>query len=144
MLIIKFYQNEKIEKKCRPGTNGCRRGIKKKTTRDVIMPYVRWTEAMRVVRACHPEVTVIMPEEKIQLRPGDDVRVLIGPYVRIICRALDDGKVGEWHGHTAECRVRQVRIILSHYFRFQKGCIGDAALDSLLDDLMYVHKSCGI
>lgn len=43
------------------------------------MPYVRWTEALRVVRACHPEVTIIMPEEKIQIYPGDDVRAIITP-----------------------------------------------------------------
>lgn len=104
------------------------------------MPYVRWTEALRVVRACHPEVTIIMPEEKIQLHPGDDVRALITSYVRIICRALDDGKAGEWHGYTAECRIRQVRTILIRHFRFHKGCISDAELNHLLDDLIYVHK----
>ncbi|WP_349859495.1 hypothetical protein [Bacteroides cellulosilyticus] len=45
---------------------------------------MRWTEAMRVVRADHPEVTIIMPGEKIQVHPGDDVRRLITPYVAVI------------------------------------------------------------
>ena len=104
------------------------------------MPYVRWTEALRVVRACHPEVTIIMPEEKIQIYPGDDVRAIITPYVRTICRALDEGKAGGGHGYTPECRIRQVRTILTRYFRFHKGSISDAELDHLLDDLIYVHK----
>ena len=33
----------------------------KKETRDVIAKHVRWTEALRVVRAYHPEVTIILP-----------------------------------------------------------------------------------
>ena len=37
----------------------------------------RWTEALRVVRAYHPEVTIILPQEKIQIYPGDDVRGMI-------------------------------------------------------------------
>ena len=51
----------------------------KKETRDVIAKHVRWTEALRVVRAYHPEVTIILPEEKIQILPGDDVRAAIAP-----------------------------------------------------------------
>ena len=45
----------------------------KKETRDVIAKHVRWTEALRVVRAYHPEVTIILPQEKTQIYPGDDV-----------------------------------------------------------------------
>ena len=52
----------------------------KKETRDVIAKHVRWTEALRVVRAYHPEVTIILPEEKIQILPGDDVRAAIAPW----------------------------------------------------------------
>ena len=55
----------------------------KKETRDVIAKHVRWTEALRVVRAYHPEVTIILPEEKIQILPGDDVRAAIAPMVEI-------------------------------------------------------------
>ena len=58
---------------CLCGTR-CHRCIKKKTTRDVISDGFRWTEAMRIVRADHPEVTIILPNEKIQVRSGDDVR----------------------------------------------------------------------
>ena len=61
----------------------------KKETRDVIAKHVRWTEALRVVRAYHPEVTIILPEEKMQLLPGDDVRAAIAPMVGVIRRALD-------------------------------------------------------
>ena len=68
----------------------------KKETRDVIAKHVRWTEALRVVRAYHPEVTIILPEEKMQLLPGDDVRAAIAPMVGVIRRALDAG-VGQWH-----------------------------------------------
>lgn len=49
------------------GTQDAMSASKKKTTRDVICDGVRWTKAMRVVRECHPEVTIIMPEEKIQV-----------------------------------------------------------------------------
>ncbi len=49
----------------------------KKETRDVIAKHVRWTEALRVVRAYHPEVTIILPQEKTQIYPGDDVRGMI-------------------------------------------------------------------
>ena len=56
----------------------------KKETRDVIAKHVRWTEALRVVRAYHPEVTIILPEEKMQLLPGDDVRAAIAPMVGVI------------------------------------------------------------
>ena len=95
----------------------------KKETRDVIAKHVRWTEALRVVRAYHPEVTIILPEEKIQILPGDDVRAAIAPMVGVIRRALDAG-VGQWHGYTETCRVRQVRLLLSHYFHYHEGCIG--------------------
>ena len=78
----------------------------KKETRDVIAKHVRWTEALRVVRAYHPEVTIILPEEKIQILPGDDVRAAIAPMVGVIRRALDAG-VGQWHGYTETCRVRR-------------------------------------
>lgn len=74
----------------------------KKETRDVIAKHVRWTEALRVVRAYHPEVTIILPEEKMQLLPGDDVRAAIAPMVGVIRRALDAG-VGQWHGYTETC-----------------------------------------
>ena len=53
----------------------------RKETRDVIAKHVRWTEALRVVRAYHPEVTIILPQEKIQIYPGDDVRGMITPAV---------------------------------------------------------------
>ena len=69
----------------------------KKETRDVIAKHVRWTEALRVVRAYHPEVTIILPEEKIQILPGDDVRAAIAPMVGVIRRALDAGAVAWLH-----------------------------------------------
>lgn len=112
----------------------------KKVTRDVIARNVRWTEALRVVRAYHPEVTIILPEEKMQLLPGDDVRAAITPMVGVIRRALDAG-VGQWHGYTETCRVRQVRLLLSHYFHYHEGCIGADELDLLIEDLLYVHKA---
>lgn len=80
----------------------------RKETRDVIAKHVRWTEALRVVRAYHPEVTIILPQEKIQIYPGDDVRGMITPAVGVIRHALDAG-VWQWHGYTAESRVKQVR-----------------------------------
>lgn len=61
---------------------------------------LRWMEAMRVVRSDHPEVTVFMPNEKMQVHPGDDVRELIENHVSIIRRVLDAKKVGEWKGYT--------------------------------------------
>ena len=76
----------------------------RKETRDVIAKHVRWTEALRVVRAYHPEVTIILPQEKIQIYPGDDVRGMITPAVGVIRHALDAG-VWQWHGYTAESRV---------------------------------------
>ena len=114
---------------------------KKKTTRDVIADGVRWTEAMRVVRADHPEVTIIMPGEKIQVHPGDDVRRLITPYVAVIRQALDSKRVGEWKGYTADCRVRQVRRLLTHYFYFHEGCISEADFNLMVEDLLCVHKA---
>lgn len=112
---------------------------KEKTPRDVLTPKTRWTDALRVVRSYHPEVTIILPDEKIQLRPGDDVRRAITPYVGVIRCALD-AKVVMWHGYTVECRVRQVRSILSHYFHYHEGCISAPELDLLIEDLLYVHK----
>lgn len=93
---------------------------KKKGTRDVIKDHVRWTEAMRVVRIDHPEVTIILPSEKIQVRKGDDVRALISPYVAIIHLALDKN-VGQWKGQSVECRVKQVRQHLGFFFTSTKG-----------------------
>ena len=113
----------------------------KKTTRDVISDGFRWTEAMRIVRADHPEVTIILPNEKIQVRPGDDVRSLITPYVAVIRQALDGKRVGEWKGYTAECRIRQVRRLLTHYFYFHEGAISEQAFDLLVEDLLFVHKA---
>lgn len=123
-----------------PRGTGCHVGIKKKTTRDVICEGVRWTKAMRVVRECHPEVTIIMPEEKIQVRAGDDVRSLITPYVDAIGYALNH-RAGEWNGYTPECRIHQVRVILNHYFYFHEGCISDHEFYLILDDLLFVHSN---
>ena len=78
----------------------------KKETRDVIAKHVRWTEALRVVRAYHPEVTIILPEEKIQILPGDDVRAAIAPMVGVIRRALDAGVRSEERRVGKECRSR--------------------------------------
>ena len=125
---------------CLCGTR-CHRCIKKKTTRDVISDGFRWTEAMRIVRADHPEVTIILPNEKIQVRSGDDVRSLIAPYVAVIRQALDGKRVGEWKGYTAECRIRQVRRLLTHYFYFHEGAISEQAFDLLVEDLLFVHKA---
>ena len=102
---------------------------------------MRWTEAMRVVRADHPEVTIIMSGEKIQVHPGDDVRRLITPYVAVIRQALDSKRVGEWKGYTADCRVRQVRRLLTHYFYFHEGCISEADFNLMVEDLLFVHKA---
>ncbi|MCD8182295.1 MAG: hypothetical protein LUE99_03545 [Bacteroides sp.] len=107
--------------------------------KDVIAPGLRWTDVLRVIRNCHPEATIILPFEKIQLRAGDDVRSLIAPRVANIRQTLDSG-VDEWHGYTPECRIRQVRLALSHYFYFQEGCISNADLDVLLDELIYVKR----
>lgn len=125
---------------CLCGTR-CHRCIKKKTTRDVISDGFRWTEAMRIVRADHPEVTIILPNEKIQVRSGDDVRSLIAPYVAVIRQALDSKRVGEWKGYTAECRIRQVRRLLTHHFYFHEGAISEQAFDLLVEDLLFVHKA---
>ena len=95
---------------------------------------------MRVVRSCHPEVTIILPGEKVQVHPGDDVRGLIAPYVAVIRQALDNG-VGEWKGFTAECRVGQVRRLLEHHFHFHEGSVTEDALGWLIEDLLYVHKT---
>ena len=102
---------------------------------------MRWTEAMRVVRADHPEVTIIMPGEKIQVHLGDEVRRLITPYVAVIRQALDSKRVGEWKGYTADCRVRQVRRLLTHYFYFHEGCISEADFNLMVEDLLFVHKA---
>ena len=75
---------------------------------------------MRIVRADHPEVTIILPNEKIQVRPGDDVRSLITPYVAVI---------------------RQVRRLLTHYFYFHEGCISEQDFNLLVEDLLFVHKA---
>lgn len=96
---------------------------------------------MRVVRADHPEVTIIMPGEKIQVHPGDDVRRLITPYVAVIRQALDCKRVGEWKGYTTDCRVRQVRRLLTHYFYFHEGCISEADFNLMVEDLLFVHKA---
>ena len=140
LIIINFLSNEQKKKTCLSGT-GCHRSIKKKTTRDVIADGVRWTEAMRVVRADHPEVTIIMPGEKIQVHPGDDVRRLITPYVAVIRQALDCKRGGEWKGYTTDCRVRQVRRLLTHYFYFHEGCISEADFNLMVEDLLFVHKA---
>ena len=139
LLIKSIYFYEEFKEECLSDIRE-RNRFKKKEVRDVIARGFRWTEAMRVVRSHHPEVTVIMPEEKIQLRPGDDVRALITPYVGVIRRALNDG-VGHWHGCTSECQVRQVRIILSHYFHYHDGCISESELNLLIEDLLYIHKA---
>lgn len=94
---------------------------------------------MRIVRACHPEVTIILPAEKIQVQRGDDVRSLIVPYVAIIREALDN-RIGEWKGYTAECRIRQVHHLLMTYFDFHRHSITDAELDRQIEDLLYIHK----
>jgi hypothetical protein len=96
---------------------------------------------MRVVRACHPEVTIILPTEKIPVRPGDDVRAMITPYVAIIRHALNSGKYGSWNGDTGDCRTKQVRHILGQYFYFYSGSITEKQLSELLDDLLYIHKA---
>lgn len=114
--------------------------FKKKDTRDVIACGYRWTEALRIVRSCHPEVTIILPKEKIQVRAGDDVRALIAPYVAIIRRALDEGKVGKWHGTSSDCCVKQVHRILNHYFHFYPGSITEPELHVMIEDMLYVHK----
>ena len=139
LLIKSIYFYEEFKEECLSDIRE-RNRFKKKEVRDVIARGFRWTEAMRVVRSHHPEVTVIMPEEKIQLRPGDDVRALITPYVGVIRRALNGG-VGHWHGYTSECQVRQVRIILSHYFHYHDGCISESELNLLIEDLLYIHKA---
>ena len=105
----------------------------KKETRDVIAKHVRWTEALRVVRAYHPEVTIILPQEKIQIYPGDDVRGMITPAVGVIRHALDAG-VWQWH-------VKQVRTLLSHYFHYHENSIHPAELDLMIEDLLFVHKA---
>lgn len=94
---------------------------------------------MRIVRADHPEVTIILPIEKIQVHPGDDVRSMIAAHVNIIRQALD-AKVGEWKGYTADCRIKQVRRNLNHYFHFHEDCISEADFELLLDDLLFVNK----
>ena len=111
----------------------------KKETRDVIAKHVRWTEALRVVRAYHPEVTIILPQEKTQIYPGDDVRGMIAPAVGVIRHALDAG-VWQWHGYTAESRVKQVRTLLSHYFHYHQDSIHPAELDLMIEDLLFVHQ----
>ena len=73
----------------------------KKETRDVIAKHVRWTEALRVVRAYHPEVTIILPQEKTQIYPGDDVRGMIAPAVGVIRHALDAGVCCRYGSYTA-------------------------------------------
>lgn len=100
----------------------------KKETRDVIAKHVRWTEALRVVRAYHPEVTIILPQEKTQIYPGDDVRGMITPAVGVIRHALDAG-------------VKQVRTLLSHYFHYHEDSIHPAELDLMIEDLLFVHKA---
>lgn len=79
--------------------------------------------------------------EKIQVHPGDDVRRLITPYVAVIRQALDSKRVGEWKGYTADCRVRQVRRLLTHYFYFHEGCISEADFNLMVEDLLFVHKA---
>lgn len=103
------------------------------------MPHVGWLEAIRVLRDCHPEMTVILPGEKRQIRPGDDVRAIIAPHVSVMRQALDAG-VGTWRGYTSESQVRQVRRLLDVYFCFHQGAIDAAALNALIEDLLYVHK----
>lgn len=121
------------------GTQDATLASKKKTVRDVISDGVRWSEAMRVVRECHPEVTIIMPDQKIQVHPGDDIRALISPYVGAICYALDH-KAGQWKGYSEECRIHQVRAQLNYYFCFHSGSIDEHELFKLLEDLIFVHK----
>lgn len=92
-----------------------------------------------MIRTCHPEVTIILPCEKIQVRSGDDVRTLIAPRVASICEAIARG-VDEWRGYTPECRIRQVRIALYRYFYFHAGSISPADLDNLLDELIFINR----
>ena len=92
-----------------------------------------------MIRACHPEATIILPCEKIQVRSGDNVRALIAPRVASICEAIARG-ADEWHGYTAECRIRQVRRALYRYFYFHAGSISPTDLDDLLDELIFIKR----
>ena len=100
---------------------------------------VSWIKAMQVLREYHPEATIILPSQKIQVYPGDDVRSLITPYVGAICYALDH-EAGQWKGYTEECRIHQVRTLLNYSFYFHEGCISEREFFLLLEDLMYIHK----
>lgn len=77
---------------------------------------------------------------KILIYPGDDVRGMITPAVGVIRHALDAG-VWQWHGYTAESRVKQVRTLLSHYFHYHEDSIHPAELDLMIEDLLFVHKA---
>ncbi|WP_349859493.1 hypothetical protein [Bacteroides cellulosilyticus] len=54
---------------------------------------------------------------------------------------MDSKRVGEWKGYTADCRVRQVRRLLTHYFYFHEGCISEADFNLMVEDLLFVHKA---
>lgn len=96
------------------------------------MPGYRWVEALRIIRKEHSEVTIILPGEKIAVHPGDDVRALLTPHVHAICRMLDEGTLAGWNGYTLECRVRQLRSMLGHYFYFHAGSISEEEINALL------------
>ena len=112
----------------------------KKETRDLIAKHVRLSEALRVVRAYHPEVPIILPQEKTLIYPGDDVRGMITPAVGVIRHALAAG-VWQWPGYSDESRVKQLRTLLSHYFHYHEDSIHPAELDLMIEDLLFVHKA---
>ena len=113
----------------------------RKETRDVIAKHVRWTEALRVVRAYHPEVTIILPQEKIQIYPGDDVRGMITPAVGVIRHALDAG-VWQWQIRI-HCRVAREAGTppAQPLLPLSRGQHPSGRTRPMIEDLLFVHKA---
>ena len=112
----------------------------KKETRDVIAKHVRWTEALRVVRAYHPEVTIILPEEKMQLLPGDDgVPLSLLWWASSVVRSMRGGAVAWLPRHAASGRCGCFSATTSIITR---GCIKlhFSVLNPLLGRCLHCHN----
>lgn len=91
---------------------------------------------LRQLRKENPDVTIILPSEKIKIQKVADISTIVSPYVIAIKQELDS-EYGKWKGDSSDSHIKQVKKMLKIHFDFSD--VSEKKVDETIDGILYVR-----
>lgn len=94
---------------------------------------------LREFRKLHPEISIILSEEKIEICRESEIREAIEDWVLCIKKSIDQGKL-HGHGYDRYSEINLIIVILKEFYRFTDKALTHAGLYCIVEEILRAHR----